>query len=286
MSVTTGRPTTAQPATATAGTTTPVRRQGPFAWLGQETRIASVVRLIGSLVLFAVVWELLARYVVHNRLILVPFTEVISALRTEITEGQFWTNVWTTVVEMLIAFPIAVVGGMAIGAVLAGSKPLRQTLSPLLTALNSLPIVALAPLCVAGLGFGLSSKVVIVVLMAIFPVIANTDTGLRSADPNLIEAAQAFCANRRQVLRTVTLPNAVPIIVGGLRIAFARALVGVIVAEFFGAVAGIGFAVVAASQAYATARLLGYVVIIGIVGLAASLGLEALERRLAPWRDA
>jgi NitT/TauT family transport system permease protein len=261
-------------------------RMRPWTWLGQDTSAASVVRLIGSLGLFALVWELLARYVVHNRLILVPFTEMVGALGTEVSDGQLWTNLWTTLVEILMAFPIAVLGGMAIGALLAGSKPLRQTLEPLLTALNSLPIVALAPLCVAALGFGLSSKVVMVALMAIFPVITNTDTGLRSADPNLIEAAHAFCASRWQVLRTVTLPNAVPIIVGGLRIAFARALVGVIVAEFFGAVAGVGFAIVAASQAYETARLLAYVVIIGIVGLVASLGLEALERRLAPWRDA
>jgi ABC-type nitrate/sulfonate/bicarbonate transport system permease component len=263
----------------------PGRRARSLAWLGQETRGASVVRLLGSLVLFALVWELLARYVVHNRLILVPFTEMLGAMRIEVTDGQLWTNLSTTLVEMLIAFPIAVFGGIAVGALLAGSKPLRQTLDPLLTALNSLPVVALAPLFVAALGLGLTSKVVIVVLMAIFPIITNTDTGLRNADPALIEAAHAFCANRRQVLRTVTLPNAVPIIVGGLRIAFARALVGVIVAEFFGAVSGVGFAIVAASQSYQTARLLGYVVIIGIVGLAASLELEALERRLAPWRE-
>lgn len=286
MPLTTDPEAATPPAVPSAWAAPAARRARPLAWLGQETKGASVVRLLGSLALFALVWELLARYAVHNRLILVPFTEVLSAVRTEVADGQLWTNLWTTLVELLIAFPIAVFGGMAVGALLAGSKPLRQTLDPLLTALNSLPVVALAPLFVAGLGFGLSSKIIIVVLMAIFPIITNTDTGLRSADPNLVEAAHAFCANRRQVLRTVTLPNAVPIIVGGLRIAFARALVGVIVAEFFGAVAGVGFAIVAASQAYQTARLLGYVVIIGIVGLAASLGLEALERRLAPWRDA
>jgi ABC-type nitrate/sulfonate/bicarbonate transport system permease component len=285
MPVMTGSGTAAPQAVPAVRPVPPVRRVSPLTWLGQETRGASVVRLIGSLVLFALIWELLARYLVHNRLILVPFTEVLGAMRTEIVDGQLWTNLWTTTVEILIAFPIGVVGGIAVGALLAGSKPLRQTLDPLLTALNSLPIVALAPLFVAGLGFGLSSKVIIVVLMAIFSVITSTDTGLRSADPNLVEAAQAFCANRGQVLRTVTLPHAVPIIVGGVRIAFARALVGVIVAEFFGAVSGVGFAIVAASQAYQTARLLGYVVIIGIVGLAASLGLAALERRLAPWRD-
>lgn len=262
------------------------RRPRRGAWLGGETRGASATRLFFSLGMFALVWELLARYVVTNKLIVVPFSDVVAALRIEAQSGSLWTNSVTTLTELVVAFPIAVVGGMAIGAVLASSKPVRQTLDPLLTALYSLPIVALAPLFVAGLGFGLSSKIAMVVLMAIFPVIANTESGLRAADAALIEAARSFSATRWQILRTVTLPFSVPFIVGGIRVAFARALVGVIVAEFFGAVAGFGYAIVAASQAYQTARLLGYVVLLGVVGLVSSIALRAWERRLAPWREA
>jgi ABC-type nitrate/sulfonate/bicarbonate transport system permease component len=269
-----------------AGTGRRSRRRGRGTWLGGETRGASTTRLVLSLGSFAVVWELLARYVVTNRLILVPFSEVLSALWTEAQSGTLWTNGVTTIVELVVAFPIAVIGGMAVGAMLASSRAVRQTLDPLLTALYSLPIVALAPLFVAAMGFGISSKIAMVVLMAIFPVIANTEAGLRAADAALIEAARSFSATRWQILRTVTLPFSVPFVVGGIRVAFARALVGVIVAEFFGAVAGFGYAIVAASQAYQTARLLGYVVLLGVIGLLSSIALRAWERRLAPWREA
>ncbi|GAA4903301.1 NitT/TauT family transport system permease protein [Stackebrandtia albiflava] len=263
----------------------PTRRVSPLSWLGGATRGASVTRLLLSLTLFLVVWQVSATYLIDNRLLLVPATEVAGALYDEIASGEFARHLGTTLLELVIAFPLAVVGGFVIGAVLAGSKPVRQTLDPILTALYSLPIVALAPLFTAGLGFGVASKVAVVILMAIFPVITNTDAGLRSAEPALIETARSYGAGRLQVLRTVTLPHSVPFIISGIRVAFARALVGVIVAEFFGAVAGFGFAIAAAAQSYQTARLLGYVVVLGVVGLVASIGLTALERRIAPWKE-
>lgn len=258
---------------------------GFFAWLGSANRAASLVRMVLSLTLFFVLWQLAATYVIDNRLLLVPVDEVVVALADEIASGDFSEHFATTMLQLAIAFPLAVGGGFVIGAILAGSKPVRQTLDPMLTALYSLPIVALAPLFTAGMGFGIASKVAVVVLMAIFPVITNTDAGLRSADPNLVETARSYGAGRLQVLRTVTLPHSVPFIISGIRVAFARALVGVIVAEFFGAVAGFGFAIAAAAQSYQTARLLGYVVVLGAIGLLASIALTALEKRLAPWKE-
>ncbi|HEU5130246.1 MAG TPA: ABC transporter permease [Glycomyces sp.] len=261
------------------------RRGGLLAWLGGATRGASVTRLVLSLALFLAVWQVAALHLIDNRLLIVPFTEVAAALADEIADGSFAENLATTLLELAIAFPLAVVGGFLIGAILAGSKPVRQTLDPILTAMYSLPIVALAPLFTAGLGFGIASKVAIVILMAIFPVITNTDAGLRSAEPNLVETARSYGATRVQVLKTVTIPHSVPFLVSGVRVAFARALVGVIVAEFFGAIAGVGFAIAAAAQSYQTGRLLGYVVVLGVIGLLASIGLTALEKRLAPWRE-
>lgn len=270
------------------GTTTLTRaqqRQSFGSWLGGSTRGAAATRLIASFALFLVVWEVAATLLVKNRLLLVPVSEVFVALGDEIRSGAFWKHTATTMTELAIAFPLAVVGGLAVGAILAASKPVRQTLDPLLTALYSLPIIALAPLFTAGLGFGISSKIAIIILMAIFPVISNTDAGLRSADPSLVETARSFSANWRQVLFTVTLPHSIPFIVSGVRVAFARALVGVIVAEFFGAVAGYGFAIAAAAQSYQTGRLLGYVIVLGMVGLLTSLILTAVEHRLAPWKE-
>jgi len=241
-----------------------------------------------TLVSFAAVgalWEVVARTVVRNRLVLVPLSEVLSALGSEIASGQFWRHTWVTFGELATGFPLSVLLGVSIGLLLAQSRPLQQILDPLLTALYSVPIVALAPLFISWLGFGLDSKVAIILLTAVFPIIINTEVGLRSTDRGLIEASRSFNASRWQIFQHVTFPFALPFIIGGIRVAFARALVGVIVAEFFGAYAGYGYAILAASQNFRTAHLLGYVLVLGFIGMLGSVGMRSLERRLAPWRE-
>lgn len=243
------------------------------------------LRTAGSFTALAVVWEILARTVIQNRLVLVPFTEVMSALAAEIRSGEFWRHTWVTFQEIAIGFPISVGLGIAIGLLLSQSYVLQQMLAPVLTAMYSVPIVALAPLFISWLGFGLDSKVAIIMLTTVFPVIINTEVGLRSTDRALIEAARSFNATKWQIFQHVTFPFAIPFIIGGVRVAFARALVGVIVAEFFGSYAGYGYAILAASQTFQTDRLLAYVVVLGIVGMLGSVGLQAWERKLAPWRE-
>ena len=254
-------------------------------WFGGTSWSAKAFRLVLSFGLAAAVWEVVARYFVTNRLILVPFSEVLTALVQEVTTGQLWVHARVTLLEIAIAFPMAVVIGMALGLVIASSRVVQQVLDPLLTAAYSVPIVALAPLFVAWLGFGVESKVAIILLVAVFPIVINTEVGLRSTDAGLIEAARSFNATRWQVFRTVSLPFAIPFIIGGMRVAFTRTLVGVVVAEFFGAFAGFGYVILSASQTYATARLLGYVVLLAILGMVSSIALRAWEARLAPWRE-
>ncbi|MDQ1701823.1 MAG: NitT/TauT family transport system permease protein [Frankiaceae bacterium] len=281
-----GAPATqTQPAAGVIDTGRPGRRGGR-AWLLGSSRSANGLRLVVALAALAGLWEVLARYVVKDQLILVPFSAVMRAMVHEATAGPLWHNCATTLLELAIAFPLSVLLGILVGAVLASSRVLAQTFDPILTAIYSLPIVALAPLFVAALGFGLSSKIAMIMLISIFPIIANTESGLRAADAGLIETARSFSASRLQILRTVTLPFSVPFIVGGTRIAFARAIVGAIIAEFFGSLSGIGYAIVSASQNFQTALLLAYVLVLGIVGFLSSLGLGWLERKLAPWRQA
>lgn len=260
-------------------------RGAGWRWLTGQHRQAGLTRLLVSFGLVAVIWELVARTLVTNRLILVPLSEVMTALVKEAANGALWVHTRVTLTELAIAFPLAVLGGIATGLLLASSRSLQQVLDPLLTAMYSVPVVAVAPLFISWIGLGIESKVAIVLLVSIFPIIINTEVGLRSTEPILVEAARSFGATRWQVFWTVMLPFSVPYILGGIRVAFARALVGVIVAEFFGAVAGYGYAILAASQTFNTALLLGYVVILAMVGMLGSMALRAWERRLAPWRE-
>ena len=254
-------------------------------WFGSDTPAANAVRTLISFALLALVWEVLARTFITNRLILVPFSEVMVALYREAVSGELWRHASISLLELAIAFPLSVLIGVALGLVIASNRLLQQILDPILTAMYSVPIVALAPLFIAWLGFGVESKVAVILLVAVFPVIINTEVGLRSTDRGLIETARSFNAKPWQIFRTVMLPFSIPFILGGVRVAFTRALVGVVVAEFFGAFAGFGYAILSASQTFGTARLLGYVVILALIGMLSSMLLRAWERRLAPWRE-
>ncbi len=247
--------------------------------------MAGVVRIAVSVGAFLIFWWLLTSTVVTNRMILVPPQDVFHALVREFNTGEMTKNAVATGIAVAISFPVAVVLGVLIGVALASNRLLTLTAGPLLTAMYSVPVVALAPLFIAWLGLGLASKFVIVVLVSVFPVIVNTEVGLRSTDRAFIDAAKSFNAMPTQIFTTVTFPFALPFIIGGVRVAWARSLVGIVVAEFFGAFAGFGFAIMAASQTFNTGTLLGYVVLLGLMGLLGSVALSWLERRMAPWRQ-
>jgi len=253
-------------------------------WLESDDRLAGVLRISVSVAAFILVWWLLTATLVTNRMILVPPQDVFAALVKEFNSGAMAKNAAATGLAVAISFPVAVVLGVLTGVALASNRLLTLTAGPLLTAMYSVPVVALAPLFIAWLGLGFASKFVIVVLVSVFPVIVNTEVGLRSTDRAFIDAAKSFNATPLQIFTTVTFPFALPFIIGGVRVAWARSLVGIVVAEFFGAFAGFGFAIMAASQTFNTGTLLGYVVLLGLMGLLGSVFLSWLERRMAPWR--
>ncbi|MEW6122319.1 MAG: ABC transporter permease [Pseudomonadota bacterium] len=259
--------------------------RGVYDFLEGRSRAAALLRMLISVAFVLAVWQLVATYLVTNKLLLVPPADVFEALGKEGASGALWTNALATVSAVGAAFPVAVLLGVGIGLALASSRLLALTAGPMLTALNSVPLVALAPLFIAWLGLGFASKFVLVTIFTIFPVLVTTETGLKATDKILIEAARSFNASRWQIFTTVTLPFAVPFIVSGIRVAWARALVAIIIAEFFGSFAGFGYAILAAGQSFDTATLLAYVIMLGLLGLIGSVFFEWLERRLAPWRQ-
>ena len=255
-----------------------------YEFFEQDSKAAAGARISLSVLCVLLLWQFVSVFI-SNRLLLVPPADVARALLVEIQRGAMWTNAVATVTAVGTSFVASVLLGIAIGLALASSRVLSLTGGPVLSALNSVPIIALAPLFIAWLGLGFASKFVLVLMVAVFPVVVTTEAGLRAADKQLIEAARSFNATPMQIFTTVTFPYALPFIVSGIRVAWARALVGIVVAEFFGSFAGFGFAILSASQTFDTARVLGYVIVLGVMGLFGSILFEAIERRLAPWRQ-
>lgn len=241
------------------------------------------VHTVLSLILGVVIWQLLAAHT--SALLMVPLGDIWSALMGQIKTGQIWINLSATLKGFILGFLIASVIGVTIGVIMGVSRTAFDFLDPWVSALYSTPLIALAPLYIIMFGIGIPAKIAIVTTVGVFPVAMNTLAGIRTTDVSLMECAHSFGASRLQKFTKIMIPASVPFIVTGLRLAVGRGLTGVVVAEFFGARAGVGFSVFAASQVFDTASLWLGVFILAAVGVILIKLMYRLERWIAPWRE-
>jgi NitT/TauT family transport system permease protein len=149
--------------------------------------------------------------------------------------------------------------------------------------LYATPTIALAPLFILWFGIGVWSKVVVVILLVFFPVVINTEAGLRTTSERLIEMLRSFGATPRQIFLKVSLPSAVPFILAGLKLGIGRGLIGVVVAELFGSRAGLGRLIGASADGFNMPELFAGVVVLAFAGILMTAGFTWLEARLVPW---
>jgi ABC-type nitrate/sulfonate/bicarbonate transport system permease component len=251
---------------------------------GWTTKGRARRRAFLSFLVVFVAWELIGQFVVTNQLFFVPISEIFRA-GVELAEtGQLWRDTRASMIEFALGFALASGVGIAIGAVNALSERTRQFIDPWVSALYATPIIALGPLFILWFGLDITSKVAVIFMTAVFPVIINTQAGLQNTDRNLLEAVRSFGASKWQIFLKVRMPSSLPFIIAGERLAVARALVGVVVAELFGAREGLGHLIFVSSQTFNTADLFVGVFILAGSGIVAVQGLKWLEERLAPWR--
>jgi len=240
-----------------------------------------VLSLVGGIIL----WELVARFIVKSTLIIVPPSHVVTAFADLVRQGELQTHVAVSGLEFVAGFGLAAIVGVLLGLAIGVSDLVRDVLEPWLSALYATPVVAFAPLFVVWMGIGPSSKVAVAFLLAVLPIIINTSAGIRTTEQNLVDVARSFSATRAQVFFKILIPSALAFIIAGLRLGVGRAIIGVVVAEFFGTRAGLGYLILTSSQLFDTSALFVAVVILAGVGVLSVILLQKLERRLAPWRD-
>lgn len=243
----------------------------------------STWRRMASVVLALAIWEIVAR-VIDNPLFFVTLSHVAARGVELWGAGELQVHISTSVTELAIGLFFGIIVGIAIGAIMASSITLEDVFDPWVSMIYSMPIIALGPLFILWFGIGIGSKVAIVFLMSVFPVIINSYTGLKNTDRDLLEAARSFASTPLQIFAKVRLPAAVPFIVSGIRNAISRGLIGVVVSEFFGAEAGLGFLILYSAQVFDTASLFVGVFILAFGGIGAVEVLRRIERRVAPWQ--
>jgi NitT/TauT family transport system permease protein len=173
---------------------------------------------------------------------------------------------------------------LPLGVVLGRSKSMNAMFDPFITAFNASPRLVFLPLVVLWLGLGLWSKVVIVFIGALFPLLINTYEGVRNADKVLINVVRSFGAGEWAIARLVVVPNSMPYIVAGLRLAIGRAILGVVVAEFFGSEDGLGVMMVRASGSYQVDVVFSGLIVFAAISLLMTSLVRMLEIRLTRWR--
>jgi NitT/TauT family transport system permease protein len=239
---------------------------------------------IGSVVAGVLIWELSARWIVQDKLFLVAPSEMVARAIELIRSGELQQHSLTSAIEFVVGFALASAVGIVGGLILGTSAFARSIATPWVSALNSTPTVALSPLLILWFGIGLWSKIVVVFIVSVFSILVNTQAGIEGADERLIETARAFGARRNQIFVKILLPAALPFIIAGLRLGVGRGLVGVVVAELFGATSGLGYLITTSSQVFDMGALFVAVTILAVAGVASTEAIRIIEKRIAPWR--
>jgi len=250
-------------------------------------RIESVALGTLTIVLLLVIWELLPHFLPlrqGTRLFFTVPSRIFATLWQMLATGTIWAPLGVSAAAFAIGLGLAIVAGLPLGILLGRSATLNAMFDPFVTALNATPRLVFLPLLMLWLGIGLWSKVAVVFLGALFPLLINTHEGVRNADKLLINVVRSFGANRWDVARLVVIPNALPFIVVGLRLAIGRAILGVVVAEFFGAQEGLGVVMVRAASSFNVDIVFAGLVVFAALSLVMTGLVKLLEDRMSRWR--
>jgi NitT/TauT family transport system permease protein len=250
-------------------------------------RFEPTVLGVGSIAGLLLVWQLLPHLITVSegtKLFFTTPSEIVGTLWNMFATGSIWHPLGVSASGFAVGLGFAIVVALPLGVMLGRSNTLNAMLDPFITAFNATPRLVFLPLVVLWFGLGLWSKVIIVFIGALFPLLINTYEGVRNADKVLINVVRSFGAGEWDIARLVVLPNSLPYIVAGLRLAIGRAILGVVVAEFFGSEDGLGVIMVRASGSYHVDVVFAGLIVFAALSLVMTGMVKLLEVRLGRWR--
>ena len=241
------------------------------------------VSIVSILCLLAI-WELICQSGVVSSLFLPAPTAIISALLQMIADGEIGVSLAASLYRILAGFFIGSLVGLAVGLVTGTSALMDKIGTPIVNAIYPIPKIALLPLFILWLGIGELSKVTIIALGVFFPVAMNTYSGVKNVDTLLLKVAASFNASWLMTMKSVVLPNALPMIFASLRLAAGTSLLLLVAAEMIAAQVGIGALILHYGDLMITDRLMAGVIVLSLLGLVFNLILQFLERKAIPWK--
>src|SRR3954471_19234085 len=247
----------------------------------RNKQIQTIAIRCASLAIVLTLWEVFGANI--DPVLFTTPSKIAAAAVTMIGSGELWTYLWPSLVVLAIGLTLAATIGITIGLLLARFWVLDVAFGVYITFLYSTPTVALVPLIVLWAGFENTAKIIILFLFAFFPMVINTYQGVKSVDPKLIEVGRAFRCSERQMWMNIVIPAALPFIVTGLRLAVGRGLIGMVLADLYTAISGIGYLIVRTASTYQVDKMFVPIVTLGLLGVTITALLRVLERKVAPW---
>jgi NitT/TauT family transport system permease protein len=235
-----------------------------------------------SVATFLVIWEYYGRRM--DPIFMAPPSAIFEAAVQLIQNGALRKALIESLWPFAVGMALTVVFGIAIGIAIAQWRLVEYICDPFINALYAIPRIALVPLIILWAGLEFTGKVTILVSVAVFPIIVNTYAGIRDVRGSMLEIGRAYGATDTQIFFKIILPAAIPFIMAGVRLSVGLAIIGIVVAEFFTAISGLGGMIVEYANVFATAKLFVPIIVIALVGVVLTELVMWLERRLSKWR--
>ena len=237
-----------------------------------------------AVAMFIAAWQAAFLFVPFNKLFISKPDLIWNALVDLVVSGDLLRDLAVSAAPFLYGFGAAVIVGVPLGVVMGWRAPVRYTLDPIMTIFYASPLVALAPLVIVFFGVGVSGKAIIIFVLSVFPFIFNAQAGVRAIDPLLINVVRSLGGKELDLYFKVIVPSVLPYVVAGARIAVGRALIGVLVGEFFAASEGIGYAIARFGDLFALDKMFACIIVIMVIAVALTEGIRWAERTAFPWR--
>jgi ABC-type nitrate/sulfonate/bicarbonate transport system permease component len=257
---------------------------GPVAarsfWKRHERALLGTI----SMLVFLSFWEASVAFGWINPLFTSSPSRIVRTAIEMFADGSILVDMQVSGYEFVVGYGAAIVIGVPLGILMGWYSRLNAVLEPFVSALYATPRIALLPLVMIWFGIGIMSKIAIVFLGAIFPILVNTITGVRTIDADFVKVARSFGASDRQLFLTVALPSSVPMLLTGLRLGLGHALVGIVVGEMYGATHGLGFLIAVSGARFQTDKVMVGIILIATAGILLAELLRQIERRFERWR--
>jgi len=238
----------------------------------------------GFVALILIVWEIAGPFVSP---IFFSYPSKIAVAFFDLTiSGELPHFLGQSLEVMFYGLFFAIIVGIPLAVAMARVRKLDWAFDLPINALYATPMVALVPILVLWFGIYLKAKIIVVFLFAVFPILINTYQGVRECDKGLLEVARSYRSSERWIWQDVLLPFALPYIAAGIRLAIGRGLVGMVIAEFYTTISGLGFMITRYANIFEMDKTFVPVIMLMFLGISLTTLLKWLERRIAPWSHA